>query len=99
MGGYSQAEKLADIPFPFMFAQILVVAPFAITLLTGDTVLAPIISVVVVLNFWALNEMAKELENPFGVEANNVPIVDHHERFITFLGEMHGSCLPRDRPF
>lgn len=105
--GYSQAEKLADIPFPFIFAQILALAvmtiacvsPIAFEIITGRTALTPFISTVVVLSFWSLNEMAKELENPFGVEANNVPIVDHHERFVSFIGEIHGCNLPADRSY
>mmetsp|Transcript_36896 Transcript_36896/g.68944 ORF Transcript_36896/g.68944 Transcript_36896/m.68944 type:complete len:548 (-) Transcript_36896:49-1692(-) len=105
--GYSQAEKLSDIPFPFIFAQLLAVAvifiaivsPIAFTLITGDSWLTPLVSTGVVTSFWALNEMAKELENPFGNEANNVPLLDAHERFIEFLTEMHGICLPKDRDY
>lgn len=105
--GYSQAEKLSDIPFPFIFAQLLAVAlifiaivsPICFTLITGDSFLTPLVSTGVVTSFWALNEMAKELENPFGNDANNVPLLDAHERFIEFLTEMHGICLPRDRDY
>jgi len=101
---YSQAEKLADIPFPFVFAQILAVAmlfiaivfPICFTLITGESWFTPMLSTGVVTFFWALNEIAKELENPFGKEANNVPLLDAHERFVEFLTEMHGICLPRD---
>lgn len=103
--GYSQAQKLADIPFPFIFAQLLAVAilaiaiisPVAFILITGDTYLGPVLSTMTVLSFWSMNEMAKELENPFGVEANNVPIIDYHERFVHALAEVHGINLPSDR--
>jgi len=103
--GYSQAEKLADIPFPFIFAQVLAVAmifiatisPAAFSLITGRTYLTPFFSTVCCLSFWSLNEIAKELENPFGVEANNVPIVDYHERFVHAMAELHGCLLPLDR--
>lgn len=105
--GYSQAEKLADIPFPFIFAQLLAVAmffiailaPITFTIITGDSWLTPLISTVVVICFWALNEIAKELENPFGDEPNNVPLVDEHERFVSVLCEMHGQTLPKDRAY
>merc|ERR1712007_192912 len=105
--GYSQSEKLADIPFPFIFAQLLalqilflaVVSPLTFTVLTGDSMLTPIVATVAVMSFWSLNELAKELENPFGEEANNIPIIDVHERFVEFLIEVHGTKIPWDRGF
>lgn len=105
--GYSQAEKLSDIPFPFIFAQLLAVtiiffatvAPIAFTVITGDSWITPVLSSGVVIAFWSLNEIAKELENPFGEDANNLPLVDAHERFVEFLVEMHGTTLPQDREY
>lgn len=105
--GYNQAEKLTDIPFPFIFAQLLAIAiifvaivgPISFTLITGHSWLGPMVSTLVIMTFWALNEMAKELENPFGPEANNVDIVDDHERFICCLGEIYGGQLPEDRAY
>lgn len=105
--GYSQAEKLADIPFPFIFAQLLaiamvfvaLVAPISFSLITGHSWLGPVVSTLVIITFWSLNEMSKELENPFGSEANNVDIVDDHERFVCFLGEIYGGLLPPDRAY
>jgi len=105
--GYSQAEKLSDIPFPFIFAQLLAVtiiffaavAPITFTVITGDSWITPVISSGVVIAFWSLNEIAKELENPFGEDANNLPLVDAHERFVEFLVEMHGTTLPEDREY
>jgi len=105
--GYSQAEKLADIPFPFIFAQLLalmvlvfaLVSPITFEIISGKTPITPFISTAVVLSFWSLNEMAKELENPLGIEANNVPVVDYHERYLAFLGEIHACELPEDRGY
>lgn len=105
--GYSQAEKLSDIPFPFIFAQLLamalmffaVVSPITFTVITGDSWITPVISSGVVIAFWSLNEIAKELENPFGEDANNLPLVDAHERFVEFLVEMHATTLPEDRAY
>merc|ERR1711920_663796 len=105
--GYNQAEKLSDVPFPFVFAQLLAVmilffalcSPLAFTLLTGESWLTPLISATVVVSFWALNEIAKELENPFGNDANTVPLVDAHERFVEFVAEMYGSSIPLDRDY
>merc|ERR1711920_220248 len=105
--GYNQAEKLSDVPFPFVFAQLLALmilffalcSPLAFTLLTGESWLTPLISATVVVSFWALNEIAKELENPFGNDANTVPLVDAHERFVEFVAEMFGAALPFDRNY
>lgn len=105
--GYSHAEKLSDIPFPFVFAQLLAlqvslfagIAPVIFTLLTGFTWMTPFISSIVVMCFWTLNEIAKELENPFGNEANNVPMIDTHESFVEFLLELHGQRCPPERAY
>merc|ERR1712224_1147150 len=80
--GFSQAMKLSDIPFPFIFAQTPAVAiiifgvisPIAFTVITGDSWITPVISTATVISLWSLNEIAKELENPFGEEANNIPL-------------------------
>lgn len=105
MMGFSQAQKLADIPFPFIFAQLLalniifvaIAAPPIITIITGNSLVTPIIATVCVMAFWALNEIAKELENPWEMDANDIPIVDAHERFVEFLISSHGAGLPEDR--
>jgi len=105
--GFSQAEKLSDIPFPFIFAQLLncmlitftFISPLIFIVFTGVSWMTPFLSTLTVFNFWALNEIAKELENPFGDEPNNVPVVGNHERFVEVLMEMHISHLPSDRSF
>merc|ERR1712217_300664 len=43
--------------------------------------------------------IAKELENPFGNDANTVPLVDAHERFVEFVAGMFGAALPFDRNY
>ena len=87
MLGFNQSLKLADVPFPFIFAQILeamlvvflIGAPVMIVVITGmrlDHWITPFASSMVVMGFWSLNEMAKELENPFGDDTNDVPIAN-----------------------
>lgn len=105
--GFSQAMKLSDIPFPFIFAQMLavsitgfaVISPIAFTVISGDSWMTPVLSTGAVLAFWALNEIAMELENPFGEDANNLPLYDAHERFAEYCIELHGTCLPKGRCF
>lgn len=106
--GYHQAEKLADVPFPFIFAQLLALtimfvafaAPPVITILMGSeaSLITPIVATAAVVAFWSLNEIAKELENPFELDLNDIATVDMHERFVDFLMNCHGKTHPKDRP-
>lgn len=103
--GYSQAEKLSDIPFPFIFAQLLtvsvtfmsIVTPLAFTVVTGGSWITPVMASGAVLSFWCLNEIAKELENPFGSDLDDLPLLDCHERFVDLLRAQHFERLPQDR--
>merc|ERR550514_230918 len=110
MLGFNQSLKLADVPFPFVFAQILqmmltffcLVAPLVVSVITGvrlDHWLTPFIATLVVMGFWSLNEMAKELENPFGEDPNDVPIVYGHERFVEALEQLFYSTIPEDQVY
>lgn len=105
--GFSQAMKLSDLPFPFVFAQALALAilvlaaisPISMIAITGDSWMTPVLSIGVVVSFWGLNEIAKELENPFGEDPNDYPLYDAHERFAEHIVELHGSFVPLDRGF
>lgn len=37
---------------------------------------------------WGFNELAKELENPFGPDANDVSLMDFHVKFVTTCREI-----------
>ena len=50
---------------------------------------ARILSFFVVLMYFALNEVARELEVPFHVAANDLNIEELHEEFITMLETLH----------
>mmetsp|Transcript_108025 Transcript_108025/g.168922 ORF Transcript_108025/g.168922 Transcript_108025/m.168922 type:complete len:623 (-) Transcript_108025:51-1919(-) len=105
--GFSQALKLADLPFPFIFAQTLylacmalsIISPISMIVITGNSWITPVLSIGVVVSFWCLNEIAKELENPFGEDANDYPLFDAHERFAEHVAELHGAFVPLDRSF
>jgi len=110
MLGFNQSLKLADVPFPFIFAQILeamltiflVIAPLVVVVITGVDLrhwLTPFATSVVVMSFWSLNEMAKELENPFGDDVNDVPIANGHERFVEALTQVYYASIPEDQQF
>merc|ERR1719502_2238601 len=96
MLGYNQCVKLADVPFPFPFAQILTVLlsfyvcfiPIYIVVFTDSMIVGPIMSFALFQGIWGLNETAKELENPFGVDTNDVTLIDFHARFMDCCEEI-----------
>eukprot|EP00440_Ansanella_granifera_P020975 gb/GFBE01022776.1/.p1 GENE.gb/GFBE01022776.1/~~gb/GFBE01022776.1/.p1 ORF type:complete len:266 (+),score=35.22 gb/GFBE01022776.1/:1-798(+) len=96
MLGFSHALKIADVPFPFPFAQLLgllLVAwscfvPIYVANFTQSMVFGPILCFVLFEGLWCLNEVAKELENPFGADDNDVSLPDFHARFVDLLQDM-----------
>merc|ERR1719387_2294575 len=40
-------------------------------------------------SFWCVNEVAKDLENPFGQDINDIPLFDFHKRFCVSMAETH----------
>jgi len=103
MLGLNQACKLADIPFPFPFAQMLTgllviyccFIPVYITLFTSSYIAAPILSFLLFQGIWGLNETAKELENPFGADVNDIKLVDFHNRFVDLCKEVYEAHTTR----
>merc|ERR1711907_460086 len=86
----------ADVPFPFPYAQILTVLlaiyvmwiPFYVTAFTNSMIVGPIMSFAIFQGVWGLNETAKELENPFGIDTNDVTLIDFHLRFVDVCEEI-----------
>mmetsp|Transcript_61174 Transcript_61174/g.137848 ORF Transcript_61174/g.137848 Transcript_61174/m.137848 type:complete len:625 (-) Transcript_61174:21-1895(-) len=83
--GFVNAEnvrKIAEVPFPFPYTQMIIVLLLAATILTpflaGVTAHsdweAALITFMPILTFWCLNYMASEIEQPFGEDANDLPI-------------------------
>mmetsp|Transcript_35598 Transcript_35598/g.83222 ORF Transcript_35598/g.83222 Transcript_35598/m.83222 type:complete len:480 (-) Transcript_35598:172-1611(-) len=76
------AKKIADTRFPFPFAQLIsmmlflniFLMPFLIVCLTRSKFWAPIFSFVPIFGFASLNFIGVELENPFGDDANDLPL-------------------------
>lgn len=97
MLGLNQASKIADVPFPFPFAQILTLLmicfalfmPVYIVCFTQSLIVGPIMSFLLFQGIWGLNELAKELETPFGTDINHIPLEDFHQRFVDACQDMH----------
>ena len=95
--GFSQAYKVTSTPFPFPFAQILalllsvfcVVCPIIVVQMTSGYILPPVLSFSAILSYWGLNQIAVELENPFGDDDNDLPLVDMHRFFVDAVEEAY----------
>lgn len=90
MNQYSQCLKIADVPFPLPFAQLLDVLLLVFVMsgavyigfFTRSYYVGPTMAFFVFEGIWGLNELAKTLENPFGADINHISLVDFHARFI-----------------
>merc|ERR1711871_1387726 len=88
---------VADVPFPFPYAQLLTYVlviyscfmPIYITAFTKSYWAQAILTFLLFQGIWGVNEVAKELENPFGPDTNDISLPDFHARFIDVLEEIH----------
>jgi len=87
------AKKIADTRFPFPYAQLitillfmhLIFMPLFMSALVPSRIWAPFLTFVPLFVMFSINFVGVELENPFGTDANDLPL-DH------FQGEMN-KCL------
>merc|ERR1712032_1603964 len=101
MLAFNQAVRLADVPFPFPFAQLLSIIlvgflsfiPVYIAVFTKSMIVGPIMSFVLLEGIWGMNEMAKELENPFGQDVNDITLMDFHNHFVFSCREVYEAHL------
>jgi len=90
MLAYGQAYTITSVPFPFPFAQILValltvfcaLCPFMVVHMTDGRMWPTGLSFLAVLSYYAVNYISLELEQPFGLDTNDLPIVDFHRHFV-----------------
>eukprot|EP00448_Togula_jolla_P018565 CAMPEP_0170584610 /NCGR_PEP_ID=MMETSP0224-20130122/8775_1 /TAXON_ID=285029 /ORGANISM="Togula jolla, Strain CCCM 725" /LENGTH=533 /DNA_ID=CAMNT_0010908045 /DNA_START=130 /DNA_END=1731 /DNA_ORIENTATION=- len=79
---FHMAVKIADIPFPFPYAQtcdlLLILHGVLVPIVTREWVKTPlwafVFSFVQVFIMWSLNFIAIELEDPFGSDANDIDL-------------------------
>eukprot|EP00397_Hematodinium_sp_SG-2012_P009965 GEMP01010065.1.p1 GENE.GEMP01010065.1~~GEMP01010065.1.p1 ORF type:complete len:599 (+),score=95.25 GEMP01010065.1:149-1945(+) len=96
---YRMAFTIAMIPFPFCFAQVLqlllfvfiAICPFMISVLATGYIMTFVLTFCVSVAYWGVNEISRELENPYGVETNDLPLEEMHADFIDTIH----SLLPR----
>jgi predicted membrane chloride channel (bestrophin family) len=104
MLGFHQALKVARVPFPFPFAQMVACAlgmwlfclPFYIDVFSHMVFMTTITCFILPVAYVGLNSISVELEAPFGVAENNVDIEERHEAFVCFIEDM--LMLPMNPP-
>lgn len=110
MLGFNQGMKIAAIPFPFPFAQMLslllcsfiMICPLMVVVFTRSSQVYPwavsacILDFFAILGYIGLNEIAIELENPFGDDVNDLPLLDAHRDMIISLHEIYLTVRPYD---
>mmetsp|Transcript_134156 Transcript_134156/g.304224 ORF Transcript_134156/g.304224 Transcript_134156/m.304224 type:complete len:644 (-) Transcript_134156:288-2219(-) len=96
MLGYNQACKIAFIPFPFPYAQLMtlvitlwvLICPIVVDVFARSWVVTPFVSVLVAFSYVGLNHIAIDLEMPFGLGMNHLPLSQMHEQFVDFVADV-----------
>ncbi|CAJ1419164.1 unnamed protein product [Effrenium voratum] len=89
MVGVTNVRKIRMIPFPFPYSQYLslmliahwILTPFVASQLVLKAWWAGIIVFVVSTSFWTLFYIAQEIDQPFGEDANDLPVRDMQKEF------------------
>lgn len=100
--GFNEAYRIALVPFPLCFAQLIAwclvifvfLCPAVAYVFTGGVALTSLLTLFGLAGFWGLNRIAIELENPYGVEVNHLPLAEMHHAYVEALGEMHQHPMP-----
>lgn len=87
---YNRAYRIAAVPYPFPLAQIssalmvvfLFLMPIVVEKFTQAYLLTPVLTFLIALGYWGLNAVAQELENPFGDDANDLPLREFCDTYI-----------------
>ena len=102
MAAAQQASKLSHTPFPYPLRQLLALllivfqalVPMSIAAFIDCPPLVCIICFFVCLGYMALNETARELEHPFGLGANHLPVVAYQEAFNSKIARLLDLTSP-----
>jgi len=91
---FIDARKLTDVPFPFQFAQMVVImlaffstlpVPLICAIGVRNAPKAGIYTFLIVFVFWSVHYIAVEIEHPFGEDANDLPLEVLNRRFNKVL--------------
>lgn len=90
MVGFNNVMKIADVPFPLPYAQLMamllwswtLLIPIYVMMFVKSRVAGPIVALLMFASIWCANLLAMELENPVSGEANDISALDFHDRFV-----------------
>lgn len=96
MQGYNNAAMIRDTPFPFPFAQIVALLLGTLTLTCGYmlSIFIPLVPLCVFFTFLAvsgyhsLNYVARQLEDPFGDDDNDLPLTEYQDALNGVLQQL-----------
>jgi len=96
MLAFNQASKLKEVQMPFSYVQFnavlnmlfIVAAPIGVSCFTKQVWFSVVSSMVIVGAFTALFILANEMEDPFGSDENDMPMLSYHENFCRGLHDM-----------
>ena len=96
MQAFQQSLKIAQVPFPFPFSQMVgvllcmfyICVPLYIDVFTANVVMTPLISGIIPMCYCGLNLVSVELEEPFGTDANDVDVEERHEAFVKMMDDV-----------
>lgn len=102
MLGFEQCRKIMDTPFPFPWVQFVTVClllytftvPIVISAYITADWLAFILTVFAVMTYHALNEVARDLEDPFIYDPNDLPMARHQWAFNERILALSGTKRP-----
>lgn len=100
--GFEQSFKIALIPFPFVWHQVagmsntlmVLFAPIIGLYYTDHYILSPVMTSLVLIGYFGLNATAIQLEEPFGTDSNDLPLLDMQFDFCSFVRQTLDTDLP-----
>jgi len=98
---FEGAKKVATIPFPFPYAQIVqylqlafvLSCPFVVVAFVDELFFQMFFTFLGVFTFTTLNAVASQLEDPFGHDSNDLPMRELHRHFVCNLSQLTHSEL------
>ena len=104
---YNNATKMKEIPVPMVYVQLqafflnifgLFLCPIAVAAYTETMWYSLLMTGVTTVGFYAIFMVANEMEDPFGNQANDMPMLQYHEEFCAGLCALTTSAwLPEDQ--
>ncbi|CAD7698726.1 unnamed protein product [Ostreobium quekettii] len=102
MLGYEQSRKIMDTPFPFPWVQFVTVClllyaltvPIVISSYITEDWLAFMLTIFAVMTYYALNEVARDLEDPYVYDPNDLPMARHQYAFNERILSLSGTKRP-----